>query len=401
MAEIPLGTPQPQASPQSGFALFALGFRPFFLLAGMAAVVLLGLWLFMWTGHLSHNGYYGGIGWHSHEMLFGYSVAVIAGFLLTAVRNWTGIDTPSGGHLAFLAAVWVLGRLMPFATPPVPPIILTIVDLSFAPLVGVALYRPLMKGGNKVNRVFLLLLFTMAAANLLIHLQALGISSTADRGVTLMLNLILLLITFIGGRVMPFFTERAIPGAKTRLDPALERYAYVFLFAFIVLELLYPVPWLAGAVAAGVGITQAMRLAGWYNRRIWSIPILWVLHIGYIWLVLGFFLKTAAATGWFAPSVALHAHTIGAIGIMTLGMMARVALGHTGRELRTHTLVNWAFILLNLTAVLRVFGPAIMPSAYTTWVQVSGGLWVISFLLFLVVYFPILMRPRVDGRPDY
>ncbi len=399
MAEIPLGTPKPPPSSPRPFALFALGFRPFFLLAGLGAVALLGLWLFVRSGHLPANGYYGAIGWHSHEMLFGYTAAVIAGFLLTAVRNWTGVDTPSGRPLAFLAVVWLLGRLLPFVTPPLPPVLLAITDLAFAPLVGLALYRPLMQGGNKVNRVFLLLFLSMGIANLLVHLQALGIAQTGAAGITLMLDLVLLLITFIGGRVMPFFTEKAIPGFKPRQDTGLERYVFGFMFALIAVDLIYPAPWLTGAVAAGTGTLQAMRLAGWYDRRIWSIPLLWVLHVGYIWLVLGFFLKTASAAGWFIPSVALHAHTIGAIGIMTLGMMARVALGHTGRALHTANAVNWAFILLNLAAALRVFGPEVLASAYPVWIQISGGLWIIGFLLFLTVYLPILVRPRVDGRP--
>jgi uncharacterized protein involved in response to NO len=399
MPEIPLG-PTPAKHPLPGWVPFALGFRPFFLLAGVAALALMVQWLLLWVGYPGPVEYYGMVGWHGHEMLFGYAMAVVAGFLLTAVRNWTGINTPSGPPLAGLAALWLAGRVLPVAFPAMPAWPVAVVDLAFIPLLAAALARPLWKGGNKINRVFLPLLLAMALANLLIHLQALGLLQTARLGQDLMVNLLLLLIVLVAGRVMPFFTEKAVPDAAPKSSMGLERGTFGLLLALTVLQLVMPDANLPLALlSAGLALTQALRLWGWHHPGVWRVPILWVLYTGYGWVVLGFTLKALGHLGLFAPNLALHALTLGAFGVLTLGMMSRVALGHTGRLMRSHRAMDAAFVLLNLGALSRVFGPLVLPS-YTGAVHLAGGFWLLAFGFFTLIYAPILVRPRADGRPD-
>lgn len=385
-----------QAIPASrGWAPFALGFRPFFLLAGLAGVVLMLIWLGMW--HSLPVDYYGQIGWHAHEMLFGFSVAILAGFLLTAVRNWTGIDTPSGRPLALLALVWLLGRLAPWVG--LPGWAIALLDMAFLPALALALARPLWRGANRVNRVFLPLLLAMAVANGLVHLQGMGIALTAASGHDLMLNLILTLLILVAGRVLPFFARSVIPGFEPVTRVRTEQASFG-LMGLIVLFELFSIEGLPFALLyAAFALVQALRLAAWYHPRIWSMPVLWVLYLGYLWLLIGSVLSAFAQLGWFMPSAALHAMTAGAVGVFTLGMMARVALGHTGRSIDVSMPTAYAFIALNLGVALRVFGPALVPEYYLLWILLSGLLWIMALVVFLAVYLPILLRPRVDGRP--
>jgi uncharacterized protein involved in response to NO len=380
------------------FPLLGLGFRPFFLLAGLAAVALIGAWLLLWHSGAGPQAYYGLPGWHSHEMLFGYLVAVIAGFLLTAVRNWTGRSTPSGGTLGLLALVWLAGRVMPWIEA-VPRELITIFDLAFLPLLAVSLVPPLRAGRNRVNYVFLLILAAMTAANALVHAEALGVAATASAGITLMLDLVLMLLIIIAGRIMPFFTSAALPGSIPRRWRWVEALSIGLLGALIGVHLAAPGSVLVGPLALTLAAVQLLRLAGWHDRRVWGIPILWVLYTGYAWVVTGFFLLGLNALGLFPRSAALHALTVGALGVFTLGMMARVALGHTGRPMRSSSAVDAAFILMNLAAAVRVFGPSLSPANYLAWIMLSGLFWVVSFAIFLAVYIPILWRPRIDGRP--
>jgi len=337
--------------------------------------------------------------WHAHEMLFGYTAAVIAGFLLTAVRNWTGIETPTGVALATLTGLWLAGRIAPFL--PLPEVAVAALNVAFFPALALSLYRPLRHGRNKVNRVFLALLTAMTVASLLVHLQSIGVTqNTAPRGVRLMLDVTLLTLLIVSGRVMPFFTERGVGGARPRSRVIVEQLTFVLASLWLVTNLLLPASELAGVLALSLALIQAMRLVGWHDFRVWSIPILAVLYSGYIWLILGFALDGFAGLGYLPPSPALHALTVGAVRGFTLGMMARVSLGHTGRTMRSSIPTNIAFILLNAAALLRVFMTLFFPTQYGTWTLASGTLWTLAFALFLWVYTPILIAPRADGRPD-
>ena len=395
--KIPVTEDSAPPSPR-GTILLALGFRPFFLVAGIAATLLMGLWIAMMSGWLPAVRYYGPTGWHAHEMLFGYTAAVIAGFLLTAVRNWTGMDTLTGRGLGALTLLWLAARIAPFL--PVPGILIASLDLAFLPLLAASLIRPLWSGPNRANRVFLALMAGMWLASLLGHLQALGLTAaTATKGNRLMLDLILLTLLLVSGRVMPFFTKGGVPGAKPRVRPMVERLTFTLASLVAAANLISPWSIATGTLTLVLAGVQLVRLAGWHDARAWRNPILAVLYAGYLWLIGGFALDGLAGFGLLSPYPALHALTTGAVGVFTLGMMARVTLGHTGRSMRSSGLTNLAFLLANLAAVVRVLFPLVLPGAYTLWLYASGALWILAFGLFLWVHAPMLTAPRVDGRP--
>ena len=391
-------TETPVSIARRGVSLFALGFRPFFLAAGLSAFFSLILWLAMLRGLLPGNAYFSGTTWHAHEMLFGYAVAVIAGFLLTATRNWTGMQTPQGAGLAGLVLLWLGGRLAPFL--PIPFSIIAVIDLAFLPALALALFRPLWNGPNPVNRVFIGLMAAMTVASLLVHLQALGITmDTALAGDKMMLDLVILTLLIVSGRIMPFFTQGGVSGSNPKTRKWVESLTFGLACLYVIIDPLLRWSPLTGGIVLVLGIVQAIRFAGWHDRRAWSIPILAVLYAGYLWLVIGLLLSGLSDLGLVAPFPALHALTVGAIAVFTQGMMARVALGHTGREMQSSPLTNAAFIVLNAAALIRVFLPMVLPAHYALWLEISGGLWLLSFGLFLWVYGPILSAPRADGRP--
>jgi uncharacterized protein involved in response to NO len=378
------------------WAPFALGFRPFFLLAGVAAVVLIAIWAVAFALGTTMGSYYGFIGWHSHEMLFGYSAAVVAGFLLTAARNWTGVQTVRGLRLALLAALWLAARVLAFL--PVPPWLNAAVDLAFLPLVMLALLFPVLRARHYKSLLFVALLLALSGANLLVHLELLGIAATAGAGTYLAVGLILLIIVIMGGRVIPFFTEKGVDGFQRREWPWLERIAPLSVLLVGVVDAVVPQPVPVALSAGAAALINGVRLAGWYTHGIWRVPLLWVLQVGYAWLVLGLALKALAAAGGFGTLLALHALTIGAIGGITLGMMARVSLGHTGRMLAPPAVMAWAFGLLYGAALVRVFLP-LLNDSYAASVVLAAAFWTAAFALFLFSYALILLKPRVDGLP--
>jgi uncharacterized protein involved in response to NO len=380
--------------------IFALGFRPFFLLAGIFAVVLIGEWILAFVAGLGLANYYGAIGWHSHEMIFGFTGAVIAGFLLTAVRNWTEIPTAAGVRLAGLAALWCAGRVIPFTGGISQRWLIATVDLAFFPALAIALSVPLLRKKEKRNLIFLALLAGLFAANLLIHLEMNGYTrNTARAGIFLGLHLIVLLIVVMGGRVIPFFTERALQGFAPKRRLPMEWLSPLSVLAFLVTELLLPDSIAGGVLSALAAVSNGVRLIGWYTKRIWSVPLLWVLHVGYAWIVAGFLLKALGSFGVVPPQFTIHAFTVGGIGVLTLGMMARVSLGHTGRPLRISTSMTLAFILINLAAILRGIIPILFQQWLPPLVALSGSLWIAAFTIFLGIFTPVLTQSRANGRP--
>ena len=245
----------------------------------------------------------------------------------------------------------------------------------------------------------MLLIATMFIANMMVHAEALGFAQVASNGLTLMTDMIVLLILIITGRVLPFFTQAVIPGFTSKQWVWVEKPTIALMIFIAVLHQLPTQAWLLSIAYFILTGLQIIRVSGWHNPRVWKIPVLWVLYTGYAWLIVGFALSALSAANIFPANLATHALTIGVIGIFTLGMMSRVALGHTGRPMQTSSSVNLAFILLNLSAVARVFGPVILPSQYIAWIYLSGSIWILAFLLFAVQYIPILLSPRVDGKP--
>lgn len=399
MTLINIQQPKPHIPP-TGFALFALGFRPFFLAAGLFGVLFMGGWLAMLKGALPAPGGVAAAAWHGHEMLFGYAVAVIGGFLLTATQNWTGSAMPKGAPLAALFALWLAGRLLPYL--PVPYLAAAIIDLLFLPALAIAVLRPVLRIRQKRNYAFAAILLCMTASNALFHAAALGCLDNPLAGLAPALYFSVLMIVVMGGRVIPYFIERRVGSTATRWR-AVEWLAPATTIAVLLAALAAQEWQTAGALLVPLGIAaaivHALRLYGWHARRLWEVPLLWVLYLGYAWLVIGFLLDALAAAGLVSPFLAMHAYTTGGIGVMTLGMMARVALGHTGRPLEPPKIMAWAFAALNLAALVRVFGPLLFPGQTALAHLVGGALWMTAFAAFTAAYAPMLWRPRTDGKP--
>ena len=396
MALISIETLRPPP-PRSGFALFALGFRPFFLGAGAFAVLLMALWLAFFRGEFSPAFAPPPVQWHAHEMLFGYAGAVVAGFLLTAVRNWTGLPTPSGKPLAALFLLWLAGRLASWL-PGTPPLLYALIDLALFPALLIAIARPLLRARQPQNYVFPLMLGLLALANLLMHAEWLGYAQSAVHGYTLALAMIVLMMVVMGGRVIPSFTDNKLR-TQARRWQFVEWLAPGLTLAVPAAMLAAPAAPITTALALTAALVHGVRLYGWYTPRYWSVPLLWILHLGYAWIALGFLLTALATLGLASPTLALHAFTAGAIGSLTLGMMARVALGHTGRMLEPARSVGVAFALVVLAGALRVLPPLFAPATYSAAILGSGLLWIAAFALFVFNYASLLIRPRVDGKP--
>ncbi|MBU2642952.1 MAG: NnrS family protein [Thiobacillus sp.] len=397
MALLHIEDPLKHASPLR-WAPFALGFRPFFLAAGLFSLLLMGLWMAVLHGSLIPAELPPAI-WHGHEMLFGFAVAVIAGFLLTATQNWTGIRMPSGAPLAALFLLWLAGRLG-FLIPGLPIGLVAWLDLAFLPVLAAVLAVPILKARQFHNYPFPLMLLALAFANALVHADALGwTTGTARTGLHLAAYAVVAMMMVMGGRVIPSFTDNKL-GSRARRWPLLERLLPVATLGALAAALVAPVSPVTALFAAVAAVMHGVRLAGWYTGKLWSVPLLWILHMGYAWIVLGFALMTLSAIGLDVPaSSALHAFTAGAIGALTLGMMARVSLGHTGRMLEPAPLMTLAFMAVNCAALSRIALPLLVPADYLAGTVVAGFLWIVAFGLFAALYAPMLLRPRVDGKP--
>lgn len=390
---------QQEGSVNNGMTFFALAFRPFFFMAGLSALVLISVWLLIYRGTLPAPGYYGAIVWHGHEMLFGYAAAVVVGFLLTATKNWTGIQTLRYRPLAGLVLAWLIGRLAPFV-PGVSALMVAFFDMLFLPLAAIVLAFPLFKSRQKHNIPLAFLVLALAGANALMHLQLLGLTvDTLQSGIALGTGMVVTLLVVMGGRVIPFFIERGLHGVTIRKWAWIERLALTSVLAYVLVQTLFPQSTVAMILALAAALVNGIRVAGWYHGKIWSVSLLWVLYLGYGWIAVGLLMQALTIAGWVPPMLSLHALTVGGVGLLTLGMMARVAIGHTGRPMQAHPLMGWAFALLVMAAVVRVLFPLFMPGRYALWIDIAGGLWLLAFLPFFLIYFPILTRPRVDGQP--
>lgn len=357
------------------------------------------LWLLILTNYLPTPPA-GRVEWHGHEMIFGFTLAVIAGFLLTAVQNWTGKPTVTGWPLAALSASWLAGRIA-FFIPGAVSIAACFDSLFFAGLF-IALARPLVSAQNQRNYFVLLILCLFGLLNSAWYLSVLTRATpwTTLWIQQLSLELAAVLIIVIGGRVIPFFTRRAIDGASPSKRAWLEWLAVPsFLLAAFCEHLAGPSV-LSGTVAFGAAALHGTRLVGWWHPQVCRHPLLWVLHLAYGWIIIALLLRGAGAWELLnAPQIWIHALTVGAIGTMCYGMIGRVSLGHTGRPLRAPRLIVIGYILLNLSALARCLVPFVPTSGYTTALHLSAGLWMFAFAAAVFALAPILLRSRVDGRP--
>lgn len=381
------------------YPFFVMGFRTFFSLAALSALLLIVLWNSIYNGALHTANYFPSNYWHAHEMLLGYSTAVIAGFLLTAVRNWTGRATTTPDQLAGLGILWLYGRITPFYAGLLPDFLIALVDVAFLPCLAWAITRPLLATKNYRNLIFTVMLLVMTVANILIHAEVLELTeNTAWTGLNTVLAVIMVMILVLAGRVFPFFTERGLKGVIAIRNPLLEKLGILSTIMTFILVLGDIKGLLLALSAITALLINTARALGWYDRKVWYVPLLWVLYIGYGWIMLGFVLLALSAYSLVPYALALHAFTVGGIGVITLGMMARVSLGHTGRALKASNVMALAFVLINLAALFRVLLPTVMPDWYGQMVLASSYFWLAAFSLFVFYYGPILVAPRADGR---
>lgn len=378
--------------------LFSLGFRVFFLLAGFAALALLILWQQMKQGGMAPP-YFSGTYWHAHEILLGYTVAVIAGFLLTAVSNWTGKITLQGEGLISLSLLWLYGRILPFYAGLLPDCFIALIDLAFLPALTFVIARSLIRAKNYKNLIFVGLLGFLFLGNLMIHAQMLELcANSAARGIQLVIATIVLMILVIAGRVFPFFTEKGLKGVSIPRNPLADILAIGSAASVFLLQIFEISGTLLPLVALLAASLNAWRLASWFVFRIWFVPLLWVLYLGYGWLILGFIFTAFAQWEIVLPSLALHAFTVGGIGVLTLGMMARVSLGHTGRVMKASNMIAFAFGLINVAVLFRAVLPVLIFSWSNVLIYFATLAWLAAFALFLFEYMPILTATRVDGK---
>ncbi|MEO5363285.1 MAG: NnrS family protein [Magnetococcus sp. DMHC-8] len=382
--------------------LFAYGFRSFFLFASLWAVVTMVAWLLMLEGHWHPLTLLSPPIWHAHEMLFGFVGASAAGFLLTASPNWSKQPALTGRPLVVLLLLWIVGRLAVTGAAWLPPWLVALLDLLFLFALIMATGPNLWTTGNPVHKIFPTLLALFAVGNLLVHAEALGWSTdTARIGLAVGVDAIVFFLIMVGGHIMPMFTRTALAQSEAlppfKIIPALEIAGAVTMLGVVLGDLLVPGQPMAGLLLVSAGIVQGIRLSQWHGLKTLSMPLLWVLHLGYAWLVLGLLLRGfAQITGIIPPTAALHALSVGAMGLFTLGIMSRVALAHTGRPLTAPPLLITAYVLVTAAGLIRVFGVLVWP---TGTLLLSGLLWVVAFGLFLAIFWPVLLRPRPDGQP--
>lgn len=288
----------------------------------------------------------------------------------------------NGWQLLLLSVIFVSARIVPFMSD-IPNGLIAFLDLSFIPLVAFLIAVPVIRAKQWSNFIFVPLLLTMAAANLMVHLSALGlINSSVVTGSRMMLYLIVLLIVIMGGRVIPFFTERGVSGVTTKKWQWIEVLSPTSIIFVVIADIMFSNRLIVGYLALFAGIIHLIRLVGWYSNKIWTVPLVWILQVAYLWFVIGFILKSLMVFNLTESVLSLHAFTVGGIGIMTLGMMARVSLGHTGREMKINNGMVLAFVLINIAAVVRVIAPVFLPDLYLQLIQISGWLWTLSFIIF-------------------
>lgn len=368
--------------------LWRIAFRPFFALGSLAAILLIGVWLLVLSGKfplpLSPL-------WHAHEMLYGFGSAILCGFLLTAIQNWTQQRSLYGPRLQLLALVWFIGRIGAFLPW---PLLTALLDLSFF-VVFLGFLHPYLKSSQqKRNRIFYGLIGLMISANLLYHLQMLGWMESARQGIYLALHVYLVMCMLIGGRIIPAFIRGAMTNARIHSWPWLEKTVFALSALWLVSETFTP-QW-AAPIALLAGLAHLIRWIGWHPWQTYSRPILWVLPLGYAWLIVGLLLRSSLG---YTSQIA-HIFTIGVISGLMHAMLTRVSLGHTGRTIQTSPLALSGYLLLQAAIVLRVFLPQVAPQLYQTAMMLAGLSWILAFALYLIEYLPLLLQPRPDGRTD-
>jgi uncharacterized protein involved in response to NO len=378
-----------------------LGFRPFFLGAAIFAILAMAVWMgiyvFGWQLPLLNIN---PTLWHAHEMLFGYTLAVIAGFLLTAVKNWTGQQTIQCSKLFILFILWATARLIPIAN--IGSIeLLAGIDNLFLVSLTLAIAAPIAKVKQWKQTGILGILFLIILANLVFYAGVMGkIENGEIIGLYSCFYLVLALVFVMARRVMPMFIQNGVVEQVTLTNRKwLDTSSLVLFFALWVFDIFTTQTMIAGILAGVLFLLHSLRLFDWHTKGIWRSPMVWILYLAYAFLVLGFALKAISVITSVSPFLSLHAFMVGGVGVLTMGMMSRVSLGHSGRNvLEPPAALPIAFGVLIASAVVRVIFPVIIPSEYLLWVALSQVGWILSFGMFLILFFPILRLPRIDGQ---
>jgi uncharacterized protein involved in response to NO len=387
-------TPAPPA-PQ-GMPWLRLAFRPFYLGAALLAALIVPLWVAVFLGALQWQPATQPLLWHAHEMLFGFAIAVIVGFLMTAGKSWTGLQTPRGPALGALFLLWLSARVASLVAPYA---VFAVLDLALLPIIGLIFLRLLIQSRNWRNVPLALILLLLTGVNLSFHLAVNGqIDLDPIRSLYAALGFVVIIECVMAGRVVPFFTTSALPNIKIVTLPWLDRTA---LAATVLGMGLWVTGWYSGLAAGALGLAFVLNLVRqlrWHPLATLGRPILWILHAAHLWLILGLGLLALAQLGLVATSLGVHALGVGATGGLILGMMTRTARGHTGRPLAADAPELAIYALIMLAAVLRVLLPMLAPSLYVSSLVVSAAAWSAAFLIYLWQYTPWLVSARPDGK---
>jgi len=385
--------------------LLRLGFRPFFLSGAIFSFVAIILWLLMYKGTLNFSPLGGGYWWHIHEMTFGFGCAIIAGFLLTAVQNWTGVRGAQGSTLLVLFLLWLAGRILILAPNLLGETLTTLVDLSFLPAVAFVLGKPIVAIKQYRNLFFVPLLLLFTIANLEMHLaiyypDTFIITYAAYAGVML----VTFLMSVMAGRVTPMFTANGTKTPKATPLPWLDKVTNGTLAIAMFYLLLQPVVGFSeiffGVLLIIAGVFQAMRWLRWRPWITLGVPLLWSIHVSIKFIAYGLIILGLSYLIAEIPSNHIwHLLTVGGMGGLILAMISRVSLGHTGRPLSPPKAMTFAYTLITLAALVRALGPWILPEKTLVFIDISGTFWLLAFGIFVFTYAPMLMSSRKDGRP--
>jgi len=394
--------------------LFRLAFRPFFLGGALFSILALSLWGVFWITGLEWIPYGGWIWWHAHEMLFGFVAAIIAGFLLTAVQTWTGQESITSWPLAALFGLWLLPRLLMLYPLAISEALIPWLDLAFFPTVAWVLGRLVWRARQMHNLFFVPVLLLLTLANAQMHWAITsGDGALAREASHSAIFLIVFVMVAMGGRIIPFFTANATSTTRTTPIPVIEGLSLGTVGLLVLLQLSGVIRYLPGILIAWLlllaGVVHLLRFLRWRPWITLRQPLLWSLHLAYLFIVLGFFFSALRYAGLSLAifsglahqyATILHSFTLGGMGLLILSMTSRVALGHTGRPLAASPWITFGFLCLIAAYVFRVWLPLLIPgtSHYLSYLM-SIFLWLLGYALFVIYYFPILSKPRVDGRP--
>lgn len=373
--------------------LFSAGFRPFFFGSAIYGIFVIIVWVLFLSGAISLKLYFDPLTWHAHEMLFGFAGGVIIGFLLTATQNWSGKRGVHGWPLFALFVLWILGRISLLLYDQ-PAFLVSLTDLLLFPTVIVMLIPYIGNRGQNKNFIFLILLSLLFTSNLLIHMDRLGIlKGFGQKGLYLALDTIILMIIIIGGRVIPFFTSKAITSWSRKPIQILDILGIISAIAFLIADFVNNASYFTSALAMLAALVNGVRIFRYFELKIFQTPILAILYFGALWVIIGLFL-----IGLGVPrTLSTHALAVGGIGVMIYGFISRVSLGHTGRVMKASRWMIAGYILMNLSAIARILWGVIPTINFKATLHASATLWCVALLIFLIEFSPKFFSKRVDG----